>query len=195
MIPEQFIFLGIAFNLTSYVLYILSIVKGYAKPNLVSWAVWTIAPFIAVFFQLKAGAGLSVLPVFMAGFGPLMIIVAAFLVKKAFWKLTAFDIFCGALALFSLVIYIFTHNLGISIFFAILADAIAFIPTMIKGWKFPETESHYAYSFSIISNTIALFVITNWEFTIYSFSFYLIIANVIMTFILFRNSIFKQFKS
>ena len=187
MIPEYFVFLGIALNLTSYIIYIASISKDHAKPNLVSWFIWMLAPFIAVFFQLEAGAGLSVFPVFMAGFGPLLIIVAASLIKKAFWKLNTFDIFCGVLALLSLVIYIFTHNLAVSIFFAILADALAFIPTMVKSWTFPETESHYAYSFSIISNTIGLLIIKNWSFTIYSFSIYLIIANVIMTLILFRS--------
>ncbi len=191
MIPSQFIFLGVALNLTSYVLYILSIKKGHAKPNLVSWFIWMLAPFIGVFFQLKAGAGLSVLPVFMAGFGPLVIIIAAVLTRNAFWKATRFDIFCGLLAFLSLLIYILTHNLEISIIFAILADALAFIPTMIKGWNFPGTESSYAYSFSIISNTIGLLVIKDWSFTIYSFSLYLIIANTMMTLILFRRKIFK----
>ena len=74
-----------------------------------------LGPFIGVFFQIKAGAGLSVVPVFMAGFGPLVVIIVSLWNKNARWKITSFDIFYGILALMALVIYVFTHNLGISI--------------------------------------------------------------------------------
>src|SRR3989344_7735620 len=128
MLPEKIIFLGVFINLIGQLFYIKSIIKGHTKPNLVSWFILMLAPFFGVFFQLKAGAGLSVLPVFMAGFGPLIIIIAAILNKNAYWKLTAFDIYCGILALLALIFYIFTHNLGISILFAVLSDALASIP-------------------------------------------------------------------
>jgi hypothetical protein len=189
MVSEKFIIVGLAFNLTSYVLYMKSVIKGQAKPNLISWFVWMLAPFIAVFFQLKAGARFSVLPVFMAGFGPLIIMITAALTKNAFWKVNALDIYCGILSVIALVCYILTHNLGISIIFAILSDGLAFIPTATKSWNFPETESSYVYSFSIISNTIGLLIIKDWSFTIYSFGIYLIAANIIMTSILFRKKI------
>lgn len=192
MIPENIIYFAVALNLVGHIFYIKSIIEGKAKPNIISWFVWMLAPFIGVFFQLKAGAGLSVLPVFMAGFGPLIIIIAAILVKNAFWKISSLDIYCGLLALFALVIYIFTHNLAVSIIFAISSDALAAVPTFIKSWKFPESESSAAYSWAILSNIVGLLIIKDWSFTIYSFGIWLIASNIAMVLIIYRKNIFRK---
>ncbi len=192
MIPETIIFVAILVNFIGYTFYIRSIIQGHARPNLVSWFIWMVAPFIGVFFQLKAGAGLSAIPVFMAGFGSLVIIIAALLIKKSLWKINTFDIYCGSLSILALIFYIFTHNLGISILFAILSDALAFIPTYIKTWKFPETEYHSTYSLPILSNLVGLLLIKDWSFTIYSFGIYLILANIVMLLILYRKKLFNS---
>ncbi len=192
MIPEYIIFFAISLNLLGHILYIKSILGGHTKPNLASWIPWVLAPFIGVFFQLKAGAGLSVLPIFMAGFGSLIILIAAIVTKNALWKITAFDIYCGVLSIFALIFYILTHNLAISIIFAILSDALAFIPTYKKAWQFPESESVAAYSWTVLSNIVGLLIIKKHSFTIYSFGVYFIIANILMVFILYRKKIFKS---
>lgn len=172
-------------------MYIISIIKGRAKPNLVTWFIWMLAPFIGVFFQLKAGAGLSVIPIFMTGFGPFVIIIAAILTKNAFWKINIFDIYCGLFSIIALILYIFTRNLGISILFAIVSDGLAAIPTIVKSWKFPETEIIPNYFFAVISNILGLLIIKNWSFTIYSFGLYNIIVNSIIVFCVYRKRLFK----
>lgn len=178
MLPENIIYITILISLVGYFFYLKDIFYGEVRPNLVSWFLWMLGPFIGVFFQLKAGAGLSVLPVFMAGFGPLVIIIVSLFRKNSIWKITSLDIFCGFLALLALVFYIFTHNLGISILFAILSDGFAAIPTLIKSWKFPETETFAVYLPGIINNILGLLIIKNWIFSIYSFSIYFIIINL-----------------
>jgi len=189
MLPENIIYLGIFLNLIGQVVYLKGIIEGRTKPNLVSWFIWMLAPFIGVFFQLKAGAGLSVLPVFMAGFGPLLVIIVSSLVKNAYWKITTFDMICGAFSLVALVLYIFTHNLSVSIFFAILSDGLAAIPTLVKSWKFPETESASIYFFGIISNIFGLLIIKEWSFSIYSFGIYFIVLNLAIVFAIYRKRI------
>jgi len=192
MLPENIIYFAVFLNLIGHAFYIKSIIKGHTKPNLVSWSIWVLAPFIGVFFQLKAGVGLSVFPIFIAGFGSLLTIITAVLVRNAFWKITAFDVYCGLLSVLALIFYIFTHNLGISILFAILSDALAFAPTYLKGWRFPETEYHSTYSLPIFANLIGLLIIKEWSFTIYSFGIYFVIANLVMVLILYRKKIFKS---
>jgi hypothetical protein len=192
MLPESIIYIGVIASLIGVIWYLKSIIHGQVKPNLVSWFIWTLAPFLAVFFQIKAGAGLSILPVFMAGFGPLLVVVFSFFRKDAYWKLNTFDIICGAFSLVALILYIFTHNLGISIFFAILSDGLAAIPTIVKSWKFPETESSVAYTTGMFSNILALLIIKNWIFTIYSFSIYNIIINLALVSCIYRKKIFKS---
>jgi hypothetical protein len=187
MFFEQIIYLTIFTSIAGYFYYLKDIFVGQTRPNLVSWFLWMLAPFIGVFFQLKAGAGLSVLPVFMAGFGPLIVIIVSLWHNNAYWKISRLDIICGVLALLALLFYIFTHNLGVSIFFAILSDALAAIPTLIKSWKFPETETASVYLVGVFNNVLGLFVIKNWTFPIYSFGIYLILINLMIVFSIYRK--------
>ena len=191
MLPEKIIFIGVAINLFCSLWYIKNIVYGGTKPNLVSWFFWMLAPMVGFFLQLKAGAGFSSLGVFMSGFGPLLIIIFSLFRKNAFWKITFFDSVCGLFSFLAILLYIFTRNLGISIIFAILSDFLAYIPTFIKSWKHPETETSSTYIGGVINNTLALLIIKNWIFSIYSFSLYLVAANLIEICFIYR----KNFKS
>ena len=189
MLPENIIYITVLISIVGYFFYIRDIFYGETRPNLVSWFFWMLAPFFGVFFQLKAGVGLSVLPIFMAGFGPLIIILVSIFSKNSVWKITSFDIVCGVLSLMALMFYVFTHNLGISILFAILTDAFAGIPTLIKAWKFPETETAAVYLPGIINNILGLLIIKNWIFSIYSFSVYFILINALTVVFLYHKKL------
>ncbi|KKQ27463.1 MAG: hypothetical protein US41_C0018G0002 [Parcubacteria group bacterium GW2011_GWB1_37_13] len=191
MLPSNIIYIAVIVSLIAYFFYFKNIFYGSTKPNLVSWFIWMLAPLLGFFFDIKAGAGLSALPVFLAGFGPLVVIIISILNKNAYWKLTAFDFICGIFALISLVLYIFTHNLEISIIFVILSDGLAAIPTIVKSWKFPETETAAVYLAGIFAQTLALLIIKNWVFSIYVLNVYFIVINIIIIFCIYRKKIFK----
>lgn len=187
MFPEQFGYLIIISSVIGYFFYFRDFFFGETRPNLVSWFLWMLAPFLGGFFQLKAGAGLSVLPVFIAGLGPLVVLIVSLVKKNGYWKLTRFDLICGLFSLISLIIYIITKNIGISILFAILSDGLAAFPTIIKSWKFPHTETGITYFSGVVNNIIGLLVIKNWNFPIYSFGIYFIIVNLIIVFAIYRK--------
>ena len=137
MLPPQIVYITVVVSLIGASFYIRNILKGKTRPNFVSWFFWMLAPFVGVFLQLKAGAGLSVLPVFMAGFIPFLVLVASVLKRNAYWKITFFDVACGIFAFVALILWILTQNTALSILFAILADALASVPTLVKTYKFP----------------------------------------------------------
>jgi hypothetical protein len=195
MLPEKIIFIGVFINLIGTIWYIKTIIYGGTRPNLVSWFIWALAPLVGVFLQIKAGAGLSFLSTFMAGFSPILVIIFSLIKRNTFWKVTTFDVICGFFALLSLILYIITNKLSISIIFAILSDGLAAIPTVRKSWKFPETESGLTYALGIINHILALLIIKNWIFSIYSFSVYFIIMNLTISFSIYRKKIFSKLKS
>lgn len=190
MLPEYIIYIGVLISLIGQFFYLKSIVLGSTKPNLISHFVWILAPFIGVFFQLKAGAGLSALVIFMAGFASFLIVVISLFKKNGYWKLNTFDLMCGIFSVSSLILYFFTHNLSVSILFAILSDSLACIPTIKKTWNFPDTETGSLYIGGIISNILGLLTITNWAFPIYSFSVSIIVLNFVVLFCIYRKKIF-----
>ena len=173
--------------------YIRAMVRGTTKPNRVTWIIWALAPLIGTWLAWKAGAGLSILPVFMAGFNPILVLIASFIIKNGYWHITKLDIVCGILALFSLFLWIMTSNFSISILFAILSDGLAALPTIIKSFKYPETESASAYAGGVIANTLGLTIIKEWTFPIYSFGIYNILVNVILVLAIYRKKIISIF--
>lgn len=105
MLPEQFVFVGIAVNAIGLFSYFLDTIKGKIKPNKVSFALWSIAPIVAAFAQFKQGVGIQSLMTLSVGVFPIVIFFGSFVNKKAYWKITRFDLSIGALALIGLILW------------------------------------------------------------------------------------------
>lgn len=194
MFSEKIIFVGVAISILCSLWYIKNIIYGEVRPNLISWFIWMLAPFIGTFLALKAGAGFTAFGIFMAGFGPLLVIIVSLFRRNVFWKINSFDVVCGIFSILALVLYVITNNLAISIIFVIVSDLLAYFPTFIKTYKYPETESSFMYLGGIINNIFALLIIKDWSFSIYAFSIYLITANIFELYFIYRKKIFKKSK-
>ncbi len=169
MIDERFIYLGVAINFFGTLSYLKSTLQGKTKPNKVTWFLWGLAPLVAFAAQLSQGVGLISLMTFMVGFGPVLIFLASFVNKKSEWKITKFDIYCGTLSILGLLLWGITREGNVAIFFAILADGLAAVPTLIKSYHFPETENLDSYLAAGISAFIAFLTIKNWNFENFAF--------------------------
>ena len=177
-----------AYFVAAYI-YVKSMLKGNVKPNRVSWLLWAIAPMIGFAAAVSNGTGLAAVPVFMAGVCPLLIFVASFAVKGAHWKLVKLDYACGLLSILALVFWAVTSDPDIAIVFAILSDALASIPTLIKGWQYPETESGWAYLVGVFGNFTSFLAITAWTFSQYAFPVYLEIVSILLVLSIYHERI------
>jgi len=185
MINENFILLGVGLQLIGGLGYLLDTLKGKVKPNKVSWLLWSLAPLIAFFAEIKQGVGILSLTTFVAGFVPFLIFIASFLNKKAEWKLKTFDLVCGALSILGLVFWMVTKVGNIAIFFSILADALASVPTVVKAYKQPETENGLVFFMSLFNSGIGLLVIKTWNFQHVGFPLYLLINAIIFVVLIY----------
>ncbi len=174
MINEHFVILGVAIGFLGTLSYLISTIKGKTKPNRVSWFLWALAPLIAFFAELKEGVGIQSLMTFAVGFGPLLVFLASFINKKSVWKLGKFDFICGTLALIGLFFWYATKNGNFAIFFSILADATAAIPTLVKSYRYPETENYHVFLTSVISAAITILTIKVWDFANLAFPLYIL---------------------
>ncbi len=195
MLPEKTIFLTILISLPSFFFLLQEIRVGRVRLNLVSWVLWTVAPLIGVYFAVQAGVGWTQLPIFMAGFFPLILVLYSLSQEKYIWKIGTFDIVCGIFSVMALVVWFIFHSTNIAIFFAILSDFLAAIPSYVKSWKFPETESAFGYLPGVLNNIIAFLVIKDWTFPNYGFSLYIFLINVVFVLIIIRPKLHKYFKA
>lgn len=181
MLDEKFIFLGVLINFIGSLSYLRSTLKGETKPNKVTWFLWAIVPMIAFNAQLKQNVGLLALPTFMAGFNPALIFIASFINKKAKWQIGKTDIACGILSVIGIILWLSTNNPNLAILFAILADGLAATPTIIKSYKFPETENAAAFVVAASSAIIALLTVKSWKFENVAFLIYIIVICTILS--------------
>lgn len=182
MINENFVILGVVIGFIGGLSYLVSTIKGKTKPNRVTWFLWALAPFIAFAAEIQEGVGIQSLMTFGVGFVPLLIFLGSFVNKKSVWKLRRFDFIFGALAIAGLLLWYVTKNGNFAIFFGILADGAAATPTLVKSYRFPETENYYVYLTAVISAAITLLTIDIWNFAHFGFPLYILILCI--TFVL-----------
>lgn len=180
MIDERFVFLAVTLNLYGGLNYLIDTIKGKVRPNKVTWFLWALAPFIAFVAEIKEGVGISSLMTFIIGFNPLLIFLASFINKKAEWKITKFDLVCGALSLVGLILWNLIRSGNIAILFVLIADGLAAIPTIIKSYKEPETENYRVYFWAGISGVITILTIKIWNFAHLAFPLYIVLISLIL---------------
>lgn len=182
MIHENFVIVGSIIAALGGLSYLIQTIKGKVKPNRVSFFLWAVAPLIAFFAELQKGVGIQSLMTLTVGLVPLSIFVASFFNKKAGWKLTRFDLSCGAISVLGIILWLITQEGNVAILFALLADGFASIPTIVKSYRFPETESAWTYLAAAVSAVLTLLTITDWTFAHYGFPLYIFLDCVIIAF-------------
>lgn len=192
MIDPNFVIVGFIINLVGGASYVKDTLNGTAKPNRVSWFLWTLAPMIAFAAEIKSGVGIQALMTFSVGFVPLMVIIASFVNKRAYWKIEKLDYFCGLLSILGLIFWYITKVGNIAIIFSILADALAAIPTLIKSYKAPESESAFVFLSSTINAVITLLTIRLWNFSHYGFPVYMVVLNLVIYLLIVRIKLKKK---
>lgn len=179
MIHPNFVILGALIQFFGSASYLVDTLKGKVKPNKVTWFLWALAPLIAFTAQIKQGVGVQALTTFIVGFVPLIIFIASFRNKKAEWKITRLDTVCGGLSVFGLLLWYVTQVGNVAIFFSLMADTLAAIPTLVKSYRYPETENDSVFLFGSINAAIGLLAISTWTFEYYGFAVYLLIINIL----------------
>jgi hypothetical protein len=178
MINQNFVILGAIIAAIGSLSYLIDTIKGRVKPNRVSFLLWSFAPLVAFIAEIQQGVGLQSLLTFVAGFLPLTVFIASFVNKKAEWKLTRFDFSCGALSIVGLIFWYVTKSGNIAIFFSILADGLAALPTIVKSFNYPETESGWPYFMSTIFGIITLLTVKEWNFATVGFPMYITLVTL-----------------
>ena len=183
------VFVGAAFQLFGNFFYIKETLWGKTKPNRVSWFMWSLGSLIASAAAFSAGVGWATLPVFVSGLGPFLVFIASFANKNSYWKLEKFDYLCGFFSILALILWAITKEPAAAIIFAIVGDVFACLPTIVKAWKRPETESGITHIASLFNALTSFTAIKAWGFTSYAFPVYLVLGNSALIFSVYRRQL------
>jgi len=169
VINENWIYLGTAIGAAGAVVYLRDTLRGTTQPNRVTWLLWAVAPLLAAAVALRGGAGLRALPTFMVGFMPLLIFIASFHNSASVWKVRRMDYACGVVSVIGTVVWLVTRNGVVAISAAIAADFLAGVPTLMKSWTHPQSETVHSYIGALISMIVLLLTVDHWTFDVVAF--------------------------
>jgi hypothetical protein len=171
--------------------YIRDTLSGKTKPNKIVWFLWAFAPLLAATIALMEGVDVwGVIRTGSAGFFPLLVLLASFLNKKSYWKISTFDYVCCALALFALVLWSMADAPKTAILLLIVVEIFAAIPILLKMWNHPETETTSTYVLSWFATWITVPTVARFDIENAAFQIYLCTVTTLFLFILFRKNIF-----
>lgn len=173
-----------AAQIAGIVVYIVQMVKGKAKPHLISWMLWTAWPMIAFAAAISQGVTWAAIPTFISGFVSLCVVIAQLLLKQADWQIRLFDYFCGAIALSALALWLITDEPNLALAISIIGDLAGATPTIIKSWQFPESESALCYAICGFNSLTSFLFVTNWNFEEIAYPIYSILFNSLIIFAL-----------
>ena len=187
MIPEYFAVIGAVIASIGGFYYLVETIRGKTKPNRVTWFLWGLFPMIIFVAQRAQGVeGLSWAS-FAAGLTPFLILLASFINKEAYWKTEPRDYVLMGAAIVGIALWALTDNPNLAIVFSLVADIFAGLPTFIKAYKYPETESGVAYAISTFGFGISILSIQAYTFENYAFVIYLFLMNGLLAILASRK--------
>ena len=182
------VLLSVLISMAGASAYIRDTLSGETKPNRVSWFLWALSPLISTAAALTAGADLwATVRILIAGVLPLLIFFASFVNQRSYWKISIFDLTCGFFSLLALILWGAIAAPQLAILCAIMGDFCASLPTLLKTWTYPETETGAMFIASFLSVVMVLPSIPVWNIANAAFQLYLLIMSSLLLFAVYRR--------
>lgn len=182
---ETFAIVAALLAIVGNVPYVIDVLKGRVKPHAYTWFVWSLVSLIVFFGQVQAGAGIGALPTFASEVFTLIIFVLS--LKFGFKGASRTDLYFLIAALLSFIPWLLTKDPTLSVIMAVGIDFIAFMPTLRKTWKHPETETPILYGSNVLRHILALFSLQAYNIATTLHSISMITLNTLMTVFILRK--------
>lgn len=165
--------------------YLRDVLKKKVIPHPYTWLVWSIVSGVTFFGGLAKGSGVGAIPVGASEIFTL--IIFAFSLQYGWSHVRKIDTVFLVIALLGLIPWALTKDPTISVITVVCIDLVAFIPTLRKTWKHPETENQILYSTNAARHSLVLASVQTYNIATTLHSIVMIIVNSTMTWFIVRK--------
>jgi len=163
-----------AFTVIAYVPYIVSIFRNRTKPNRTTWLVLFLIGAITFIVYRDAGAQATLGVALANVVGPLVVFILAIKFGEG-WKGKG-DFKYLVFSAIAIALWQLYDSPVIGLVFNLLADFIAFLPTIKKSFQEPWTEDLPTWCIFTLGGIINLLAIEQWQFHIVIYPLYILLA-------------------
>lgn len=169
--------------------YFLGIYKKEIYPHNLSWLGWAFITFVGGVAMLADGGSWSVVILFANCLSCVFIVLYSLYKKVGIWSTTVYDYVFFGLGILGVILWQTFSLPIIAIVCAVLADLSFGIPTIIKAYKNPKSETYLAWLACAISGLLSLFAVKSLAASEFLYPLYLFIfdTTVLLIIILLRN--------
>ena len=155
--------------------YIADVVSGRAITARSSRIMFVILMVVTLFQQRALGSGWSLTIIVSEAISALMLLGSG--LKYGVGGLTRLDITCYLLLVMDIVVWVVTKNSFLALHLSILADFVAFWPTVYKTVKNPQSETALYYVAGVVAPLLAIAAETQRSYNTLAFPIYLAAGN------------------
>lgn len=187
-----FVIIASIFAIIGNVSYLRDVFQGKTIPHPYTWFIWSIVSMTTFFGGMVKGAGIGAIPTGIAeGFTVIIFLFSLQYLFKKNNRIQPIDNYFFIAALLGLIPWIITRDPTISIIVMVCIDVIAFIPTMRKTWKHPDTEQPILYEMNVARHILTLASLGSYNIATMLHSVVMICTNITMTVFIKRKTIAK----
>jgi hypothetical protein len=164
---------------SSIIPYTKDILHGTTRPNVVTYSLWALLNFITILAQASAGASWSIILLFGDLFAMSIVIVLC-LLGHGYKKYGKIEWICTALFVAAIISWQTTNEPLLAIVFAVIADLIAAIPTVVKTYRDPKSEIAGPWFIVAVSAMLGIASTTIFDLPNLLFPFNILLINLIV---------------
>jgi len=166
--------------------YLIDIHKKKVHPHILSWMGWSFITALGGSAMLASGSQWVVALLFANTILCFTIAGYSIIRKVGVWSTSIYDFLFFGLGILGLILWQVTGSPIIALVLAIIADLSFGLPTIIKTYKNPESETYFAWLASTTSGLLSLFAIENFNFSEVAYPAYLFIFDMIVLFLVLK---------
>src|SRR3989338_2872220 len=158
--------------------FIVDIFKNKTKPHIFTWVVWAVVTILAFFGQWQKGGGPGSWTTGVTGI--LTIFIALISLKKGSKDITKSDVVMFIGALLGIIPWLLTKDPTLSVVILTIIDVLAFIPTIRKTIKDPQSETLVSYILHAVRHSLSITALANYNMATYIYPASLAVMNVVV---------------
>ena len=179
-----FITTSVILGLISSLVYFIAILKGKAKPHRTTRLVFLFISTLTTFSLFAQGNRVALWLSAVSTFQSVVIFLLS--IKYGMGGRSKTDIFCLLTACIGIVSWQLTKDPLIALYFAMAADFIGVVPTLIKTYRFPHTEVWAFYFLDVCAGIFNLLASEKFIFNQFLYPLYIIVINSSIVYLIVR---------
>lgn len=166
--------------------YLKDIHQKKAHPHILSWIGWSFITALGAFAMLADGSTWTVAILFANTLLCLFVALYSIIRKVGVWSTSKIDIVFFGLGIIGLILWKTLDLPILALICAIAADLAFGLPTIIKAYKDPTSETSFVWIAATISGLFSLFAVQSFAFHEVAYPLYLFVYDTTVLFIVWK---------